>query len=258
MRKALFIVVALLTSSFVRAGQEQALYPTDDWLWRIAPVLGNQTFDGEVAIGNQSKSFTGQLDDISEKMVINVSAQAEGWKGNKGILMEIGYADMWAAKTSDNVHSEFNGNMFTFDALGSYGFGPKKLTKSSLGFELMAGARFVYLDGDLAFDPGVQYKDSTMWVEPVVGSRLSYNFADRWRAEARGDLGGFDIGSASRRTWRFFGTLHWQADPMMALFGGYRMYDMETSTNVRDGKIGLDGRFSGLIVGITFLLGSGG
>jgi hypothetical protein len=43
--------------------------------------------------------------------------------------------------------------------------------------------------------------ESRGWFDPIVGCRLRVRLRERLTEQVRGDIGGFDIGEASRFTW---------------------------------------------------------
>lgn len=60
---------------------------------------------------------------------------------------------------------------------------------------LIAGLRTISLELDLALDPGPAARERDTWVDPLVGVRFNYPLGARWELVARGDVGGFGIGS---------------------------------------------------------------
>lgn len=63
------------------------------------------------------------------------------------------------------------------------------------------------------------------WIDPFVGLRARYAFAEAWSLIGYGDIGGFGVGS--ELTWQLFGGLAWQCSPGLALEFGYRHLDID-------------------------------
>ena len=72
--------------------------------------------------------------------------------------------------------------------------------------------------------------EDASWVDPLVGLQYHVPFADNWRFNLRGDIGGFGIGSDL--TWQLLTTLRWQANDTFGVVAGYRVI----SFDYEDGK----------------------
>jgi hypothetical protein len=60
---------------------------------------------------------------------------------------------------------------------------------------LIAGLRTISLELDLALNPGPAGRQRETWVDPLVGLSFEFPLDGRWTLVARGDIGGFGIGS---------------------------------------------------------------
>jgi hypothetical protein len=63
------------------------------------------------------------------------------------------------------------------------------------------------------------------WIDPLVGAAFSRSLARRWDLEARGDVGGFGVGS--KLTWSLEATIQWKLGRHLGLAGGYRVFDVD-------------------------------
>lgn len=59
------------------------------------------------------------------------------------------------------------------------------------------------------------------WVDPLIGLQYNVPFADRWRFNLRGDIGGFGVGSDF--SYQALVNLGWQATDSVRLVFGYRL-----------------------------------
>ncbi len=48
---------------------------------------------------------------------------------------------------------------------------------------------------------------SKNWIDPLIGGRYLWRFADGWNIIARGDIGGFGVGSDF--SWHALGLIEW-------------------------------------------------
>jgi hypothetical protein len=49
------------------AAEDVALYPNNGWVWRFAPVIGPQSYDGSVRVEGERGTVNAGLDDIADK-----------------------------------------------------------------------------------------------------------------------------------------------------------------------------------------------
>lgn len=93
-----------------------------------------------------------------------------------------------------------------------------------------------------------QVSGSKSWVDPLVGFRGRLNLTDKLYLAARGDIGGFGVGSDL--AWNVFGSLGYQWNERLSTELGYRYLSMDYS----DGGFIFDADMSGLFLGLTFRL----
>lgn len=67
--------------------------------------------------------------------------------------------------------------------------------------------------------------EDASWVDPLVGLQFNWPLATDWRANLRGDIGGFGIGSDL--TWQMLASVHWQAGERVGLVCGYRVISFD-------------------------------
>lgn len=253
-----YVICLVAMCGFVRVagavGDDSTIYPTDGWVFRAAPILGPQTFSGNIVVNGQNGNFDANLSDIADKVKWDTEARIEAWNGHWGIVSNIAYAGLWGQQSSPSQVNTFSGDLFSWDFLGSYGFGPIPMGNSSLGIELMAGPRIGYYDLDLTLEPGGSYEDNRAWIDPIIGTRLSYNFLEVWRLDVNGSVGGFGVGSGSSQMTRLAGTINWMIDPYIELFAGYQHTDVKTQDQSGSSGSQINGAMFGPVIGITFVI----
>jgi hypothetical protein len=92
------------------------------------------------------------------------------------------------------------------------------------GFELLAGARYNNLSGEL-IGPGVlpvpRVASGTQdWWDPIIGANVAYPLGEKFSLNCRGDVGGF--GAGSDLTWQAFPYVNWQFNRWGSVQLGYR------------------------------------
>jgi len=77
--------------------------------------------------------------------------------------------------------------------------------------------------------PATQLDANKNWVDPIIGLRGKIPLSPRFFLTAKGDLGGFGVGS--HFTWQLFGGLGINVGKRAALVLGYRNLDVDYSDN---------------------------
>lgn len=93
-----------------------------------------------------------------------------------------------------------------------------------------------------------QVSATESWIDPLIGFRGRLNLTDKLYLAARGDIGGFGVGS--ELAWNAFGSLGYQWTDRFSTELGYRYLSMDYSDN---GFI-FDADMSGLFLGMTLKL----
>lgn len=260
--KNLFKNIALFPAFFgilagpLRAAPEDvALYPNDGWVWRFAPILGPQQYDGTVRVESLRGDASSSLADIADRATFQMAFLVDGHGERMGVFFDLSYIALNADYNDGTRVGNLSASLLSVDTLGSIGFGPWEMGTTSSGFELLGGGRWNQFNADIDTKNAGSADSSRGWVDPVVGGRITTNFDFPLRVEFRSDWGGFSVGSATDLTWRFFGMAHYKVDPALELFGGYRITDIKSQHQNGDRGTALDGRMSGPVIGITFLIG---
>lgn len=100
-----------------------------------------------------------------------------------------------------------------------------------ISVDLLAGGRYWHVRNEIDIDlpplPGRDFDDTTRWLDGVVGARVVFGLAHGWSFVAMGDVGGWDIGSASHTTWQLMGLLGFELSEKWGVRFGYRALSIE-------------------------------
>jgi len=122
-------------------------------------------------------------------------------------------------------------------------------------FEMLAGVRYVALSAGLTVTGprgnSVSASGTEDWFDPIVGCRLRVPLGERLTGQVRGDIGGFDIGEASRFTWNIEALLEIRCTERCSLFGGYRWLDIDQVSGDGRDRFGFDMNLNGPLVGFV-------
>lgn len=235
------IIAALSTLSF--AGQTQA---TDDWQFEITPYLwatsmggstGPEGFEADVEM-----SFGDIWDSLDKAFIVNMEANKGQWST---------WIDFIKLKLSDE------GNLANFDV----DVGMKQtLVEIAAAYqmpeqeqiELFAGARYsdvtttITLEGTGPIGIGRKTKIGDDWIDPFIGIRGTWQLNDQWSLRARGDIGGFGVGSDF--SWHAVLSANYQLNDTVSFKVGYRYLDVDYDDN---GFV-FDVASSGIAAGVGF------
>jgi hypothetical protein len=93
----------------------------------------------------------------------------------------------------------------------------------------------------------VDESSSTWWIDPLIGMRVSADLTDRFGIVVAGNVGGFDIGSASKFSWEALAFLDWRFGESTSFVLGYRGIGVERQKGSAQADFILHGPLLGLI-----------
>jgi len=227
----------------VFASNETGDVEAESWEFEFTPYIWAAGLDGDVSAGGVASPIENDYNFfVLENLDLVGSATFEARKHNWALLFD----GLYTRYSDDFSNPIFTTNLVNeggfFEAAVSYRFEKLKF------LEIIAGARYVFVNLDLTLTPGPDVKSSKDWVDPVLGLRFTWEMADRWLMRLRGDLGGFGAGSDLVSSAAL--TIEYRLSEMFALKAGYRFMkgEFEDQDFVHD--VSLSG--FGLGLGIRF------
>jgi len=233
----------------------------EEWKWEISPYFFAPAVDLKATVEGTTVpidlSFSDILDDFD---IFGVSARIEGWKGNWGVICDGMWTDLDGDfGPEDNIGVDIEDGMVDLQA--GYRIMADSSTEKSLVFDVMPGLRYhhikqkinIRLPDPIPLQPPSQ-GGSEDWLEPLIGCRVVWPFADKWSLLVRGDMSGFGVGSASDLTWSVNAALDFKFAENWAAKLGYRYYDIDYSRGSAANEFGLDGSMDGVMLGVTWKL----
>lgn len=199
----------------------------DEWQFTSTTYVWATSLNGDVAVKGQSSDVDASFHDILKESdsIIAFEGRLGVQKGDwgayiDGIYNRIGAkADAGGQIVSLDVDATME--LVILEAAVFYQVGAWPLSLGASGAETApprltlqtyAGARYTSLDVDLDLElkalgqkRHAQADGSEEWVDPIVGSRVILDFAERWQILVGGDVGGFGVGSEF--TWSALGVL---------------------------------------------------
>ena len=234
---------------------------SDEWEFVAVPYLWTFGLKGDLTAMGIQAPIDLSIGDILEDSDFGGMAHFEARKGKWGFFFDPAYISF----SGDEKLGPFNADVDT--EIGFAGFGiMHRLSERSLDaegnrrflFDILGGGRYFYLDGEanitgpLGID--IDYDRNEEWVDPIVGGRIQIDINEKLAFKARGDVGGFGVGSASDFAWNVLAGFGYKLSQRTTLWLGYRILDVdydddggvdlfEYDVNIRGPVAGLEVRF---------------
>lgn len=197
---------------------------SNDWDIVFAPyvLFGSLTGDGAVGPTGPTPVDLG-FGDIVKNLEFGFMGHAEVWKGEWGFVSDFIYLDL--------------GSDITIPVLGVLDIGVQEFVAEGLlgrrfgtprrQIDVFAGVRYwnLGLDLELVSLPGTGLELGDSWVDPVLGSRIVQEVGQDWSLIARGDVGGFGVGSDF--SWNLQGGVGYDVSGTFSLVAQYRALSVD-------------------------------
>ncbi len=237
------IAMALVTALALPASPVIAQQEPDDWTFRVTPYLVGTGMNGDVAIHGRATALDASFGDILENLEFGAMLNFVAMSGPWSCTVDLIY--MGLGSTTDRPPAEIDLDQWLVEVDGAYQF--------NSWVAALAGVRFNSLSGDILFQ-GERERESAgtrNWFDPVIGTRLTGQVADRWTLRGRADIGGFGIGS--RLTWQLAAYIDFRASDLVAVVGGYRWLYNDYEAGSGGDEFRYDMTVSGPALGVTFV-----
>jgi hypothetical protein len=242
-------VACVLPLLAVSAGATAA---EDEWQHSLAAYFVAASIDGQAGVRGLTADVDVPFHDIMDNLDGGLMLAYRGEHGRYAVMADLiflgqkqeadglGYFGRTKATAKgDQLIVELDGAYLLTDQLSVY-----------------AGLRYWDLDVDIDIHGGgplgqtLSASGDETWVDPLVGLRYVWAFADRWSLVAKGDVGGFGIGSDM--AWQATAFANWQWTEHANLMLGYRYIDVDYDENEANGQFLWDVSQSGPAVGFAW------
>jgi hypothetical protein len=214
-----------------------------DWEFSMAPMyLWAVSIDGDQTVKGNDVDLDVPFSDIFDNLNGALTFHFEGLhKSRWGFFSDLNYIVL--EMDDGAVDIDFTEIMFELAGFYRWNAGPHTID----GF---GGLRYSSMDVDLDFPgPVLDTDQGKDWVDPYVGARWDWIFAEKWMTKLRGDIGGFGIGSDL--TYNLVGLVDFKPWQHVSLFGGYRLLYQDYSTGSGSSKFAYDATMHGPVLGLN-------
>jgi opacity protein-like surface antigen len=229
--QCLRLAIAICTSGLAAPAFAQAAPAADSWQFEATPYFWAAGMSGWGRLG--SRTPTVKLDpsfsDIWRNLDFGAMGTFEARKGRWGILFDSIYVKL--GKTSGTLPRDNPGtaklqvSQTILQLAGAY----RVLDSPATPVDILAGARYTYLDGDLSFSggpllpQGSSRSNNASWTDGFVGVRGAYALTDKWSL-----IGYADVGTGgSKYSWQLIGGANYDFSESVVGKVGYRIISMK-------------------------------
>lgn len=222
-----------------------------NWEFNLAPFyIWGVALDGDVTVGTNTVPVELPFSDITDNLETAFIVHFEGMhKSNWGFLIDVNYLDLSSDVTLPGPFSapgnvDFDATLAEFSAL-------YRLPYEGYSFDLIAGLRYTKLENKLTLNTGPTLVDASQdWTDPLLGVRWKWGFADQWTLVARGDVGGFGIGSDF--AVQGLALVDWQPFKYVTFLAGYRAIYQDYDDGSGPDRFRYDATMHGPVLGVNF------
>jgi hypothetical protein len=235
---AKLMMILILTGSLsgIATAQEAA-----GWTYRFTPYLWAAGLKGSTAIGETQAdidlSFSDILDDLDMALMGDLRAENGPW----AIESDVIWTDLKSEQSGRLLDITVEPRMVFWQLDGRYRVAPQ--------WEVLAGLRYYYSKTSIRINAPNRFisaSTSEDWVDPIIGVAFRTPINERWSFAARGDIGGFGIGSDF--AWGALAVFDYRFGETTSLTFGYRHLDFD----YEDDDFSFDAYMTGPIVGASF------
>jgi hypothetical protein len=217
--------------------------------YHVTPYLWASGLNGEVGVLDRTVDVDLGFVDIVENLDGAAMLVLGASRGRWGGAFEIIYmklSNQGATPGPLFTSAELEAKQLLLELTGRYAL----VSSESTTVDVLAGGRYWRLDNSLELTegalPAISVSDTKTWFDPIIGIEADWNVGSRWLTRARGDVGGFDVGS--ELSWQLLGLAGYRLSDAWTVGAGYRHFDVDYTS---DGFT-YDVASSGFIAGVTY------
>jgi len=244
-----FLVISLFALSCGGTALANTTQKEGDWQFNLAPFyLWGVNIDGDLSVGRITAPVSVPFGDVFDSLEAAFIVHFESvYKSQWGFLVDVNYLDLENNMNLPmNISSTVDLNMTLAEFSGFY-----RLQRDTHNIDFIAGLRYTKMETTISIPGGPTLADGDKdWLDPIIGARWMWQFADGWSLITRGDIGGFGVGSDF--AWQALGLVEWQPWKYASILAGYRALYMDYEDGRGRDYFKFDATVHGPVIGINF------
>jgi hypothetical protein len=216
------IVVAVLAVMILTAFALPAVAQTEkDWDFTLAPLYVWMTnMEGDMTVRNNNVPVEADFGELFDKLDQVLTFHVEGWYQQRwGVFFDYFYTQLKDGTDAPPIDATIKNSFMELAFLYRY-------TSGDHALDALAGFR--YTNMDVKLDVGMlpmRIDRDKNWTDPIIGLRWNWGFGEQWSLMARGDIGGFGVGTDF--AWNLVGLVEWRPWKSVSFIGGYKALNQD-------------------------------
>jgi len=218
---------------------------------------------GSVTALGQTRAIDFDLNQVADRFTDANGAMQfhmEGGCGRWGAIVDTTIIKLTPTNSVPGGHDNFDLRQTFLEFLGMYrlvDISPGWATRQQLTVDFLMGGRYYEVKNGFTFVPfnpahaSIPLEQTQSWVDLVVGARARVPITPGLDAFARGDFGGFGMGTSSSAVWNVQAGLDCRLAPNWSFMGGYRVFDIDKSQGRGATAFALDAQIQGPFIALA-------
>lgn len=208
-----------------------------EWAYSLRPYFFMSGLSGSVTVDNLTIPINSSFSSLVKNVDLGAFLSFTAEKGNWGVNADLQYINLYGEGEGTRETSVDLTNL-----IGEVDLVYRPTAAPTLRF--LAGVRIYSLGQTVTLLGAKLPETKATMVDPVLGGSGSWELADRWDFELRGDIGGFGI--SSEITYQLMTIFRWGISRTVSLPFGYRVLAYQIKTD----NMNMNTRMSGLMLGL--------
>jgi len=195
-----------------------------DWEHTVIIYAMGAAIDGEVTIGNLTVPVNVSMSDVFSALEMGAMGAYHADNGTWSFTLDATFMGLGGTAESQRDIVKGDVDMDQVTLMGTVGrrIAPNLEGLFSLSwFDLSTDLKLTTRNPLTGAETTRTAGDDASWLDPMVGLQYNAPFADDWRFNLRGDIGGFGIGSDL--SYQLLANVRWQATETIGVVFGYRL-----------------------------------
>ena len=223
------VVASMLLAALASTARAQEP-PEGGWHFLVEPYVMFPNMKGETGIGELPPVHVDEdpqdiFDNLQMGAMLVLEARNDQWAFSSDVLFMDLEADIAPRALVGGGKA----------GVSQLGWEIAAMRRLAPGFELGLGLTYNRIEADLDIDVlgifGPNYTLSASrteeWVDPTLVARAAWPVGERWFFQARANIGGFGIGSASELQWQLQADVGYRPSARWRFLFGYRVIDFD-------------------------------
>lgn len=245
------IVTAIAVLNFSAANAQTATSSSGAWQFQITPNVWFPGISGFIGAQGTTTYRNLSFSDLFDTYDYGGSIYFEGRKDKWAFFLEPSYYNLSTESKSGGFTANVDLDEWIVEFGGAYQFADLPIESSQgVMFDVLLGGRYWSVENDINISGFPRFVEREGWVDPLIGFRVRMNFMESWCFMARGDIGGFGVGS--NFSWQYILQLGYRFSPNLSATVGYRILDVNYDHGTGNNYYEYDVTMQGPMVGLSF------